>query len=120
MSNLKVAALVTTALAATACTHFDKATLVTSTATLAWDWSQTRGAAEQGFSGARHENNPIMGSHPSPGQVDVYFVSTVLINTALWLMLPKSWRSVIPASVTLVQTRQVYMNAQSGSTGLFH
>lgn len=118
--NRRYTLILLTLIQCVGCTHYDRVTLVTSTATLAWDWSQTRGAAEQGFSGNRREANPIMGEHPSAGQVDVYFISTILINTALWCVLPPKWRSVLPTGVTVVQTRQIYMNASGGGTGTFH
>ena len=54
------------------------------------DWGQTRHIAKnpQQF----HENNPTLGGHPSVGQVDAFFISGIVLNTAITHILPSAWR----------------------------
>lgn len=107
------------ALAAGACTGtqrpspLDVATLAASTASIALDWRQTRGAAAESWSDGRLEAGwaaNMIGTQPSPRAVDDYFAAAVLCNAALWAMLPRNWRSVIPGWVIGVETSTVVGN----------
>lgn len=93
--------------------HVNRAALVASTASLAWDWSQTRGMAERGWDGGATERNPIMGSSPGVGFVDQYFLSVIVVNTLVWLAMPQRYRAVLPAVVTGVQARTIMGNMQT-------
>ncbi len=55
------------------------------------DWGQTRNVIAPGKSG-RHELNPVLGSHPSPAAVDLYFLGAALGHAALSVVLPHPWR----------------------------
>lgn len=92
-----------------ACTHVNRATLLTSSALLACDWSQTRHAAAGGWEHYR-EANPVMGPTPTPRTVDTYFLSAAVLNTAIWYVLPESVRSVIPGIVSSVQAKTIVGN----------
>lgn len=87
----------------------DRATLIASTAILACDWGQTRSAAAEGWTG-RREGNVLMGERPSTSTVDAYFAATAVLNTAVWVVLPAKWRSVIPGVVIGAQVRTVAGN----------
>lgn len=81
----------------------DTTFLVASTATLAIDWRQTRGAAMERWSDGRWEGgypaHGVIGLHPSARSVDCYFAVAAAMNVALWIALPARWRSVIPGFV---------------------
>lgn len=109
---LAVLALVTVACAPT-WQRVDRGTLVASMSLLACDWGQTRSAATEGWGGGQWEGNLIMGERPSSSIVDAYFASTVVINAALWALLPRGWRSVVPGAVIGVQSYTVATNART-------
>ena len=54
------------------------------------DWSQTRYIAKH--PDEHSELNPILGSHPSTDEVDVYFLSTALLHTGITKSLPDKYR----------------------------
>lgn len=89
--------------------HVDRALLVASTAGLACDWAQTRGEAMGGWS-VSYETNPLLGAKPDPGLVDAYFLTAILTNLVVWTVIPRGWRSAIPATVTLAQIDSVASN----------
>ncbi len=95
-----------------ACTPVNRTVLATSTLTIACDWGQTRSYASRGWAGGYTEANPILGETPSAGQVDLYFASAIAINAALYFVLPKSIRAVVPTGVTVRQSVSVYNNHQ--------
>lgn len=107
----------------TACTnvHVNRAALVASTAALACDWHKTRTTAARD-SMLYTEHNPLLGDDPSAGAVDMYFVSTIVINAAIWYVLPKRWRSVLPVVVATVQvtneTRDQMRNQFAGANDI--
>lgn len=102
------------------CAHVDTAALIASTASLACDWGQTRSAADRGWA-SRIERNPILGPRPSTSQVDMYFGVTALLNVTLWTLLPKGWKSIVPAGVTAMEANTVYGNRDTtvAKCGLF-
>lgn len=117
-------ALLLLALVATGCAHVDRATLITSTVSLACDWGQTRSMAANDWAHPTgpqryEEANPIMGKHPSTLVVDTYFMSAALINAAAWLVIPKGWRSAAPVAVTARQALAITRNVEhTGWCGL--
>lgn len=98
------------------CVHMDRATLVTSAASIACDWGQTHAAAARGWvdpSGAMQtEANPIMGTNPSTAKVDAYFLGAEVLNAAIWYVLPKAWKTIYALPVTGMQTFTVYGNTK--------
>ncbi len=91
----------------------NKAALVTSTATLACDWAQTRGAAADW--GGRMEANPVLGPQPSQTKVDFYFVGILAANAVAWVLLPKQARAAVSGVVTGVQTKTIIGNFETAS-----
>lgn len=89
----------------------DVAALAVSTAALACDWGQTHGAAADGWrggpTGARYEDNPILGRSPSTRAVSVYFVTAAIINAGIWLTVPKRYRWIVPLGLVAVQTHTI-------------
>lgn len=59
------------------------------------DWLQTRDIATDPN---RTELNPILGSHPSLGEVNAYFAATTLLHWGISYMLPpeerKAWQCI--------------------------
>lgn len=93
------------------CTHVNRATLIASTASLACDWAQTRSQASTGWNGTM-ENNPMLGTQPSTTKVDAYFASTIVINAAIWYVMPERYKSIIPLGVTAAQARTIAGNVE--------
>ena len=54
------------------------------------DWMQTRKIAKN--PDEYHENNPILGEHPSTEKVDVYFAASIAAHTAVAMALPPEYR----------------------------
>ena len=94
------------------------AALITSTALLACDGAQTAKMAGEKWR-TTWERNPVMGATPDTTTVGVYFASAVLINAAVWAVLPERYRAVLPAAVTGVEARTIADNAaRTGWCGL--
>ena len=60
----------------------EKAWLGTAAAFTITDWATTRDLSRR-YREGYHENNPILGKHPSTGRVDLYFVGAGLIGYAI-------------------------------------
>lgn len=60
----------------------EKAWLGTAAAFTVADWATTRDLSRR-YNEGYHENNPILGKHPSTGRVDLYFISAGLIGYAI-------------------------------------
>lgn len=90
----------------------DATLLVASTAALAIDWRQTRGAAARHWEDRAEVGIAAMaiGSTPSTRGVDCYFATAALVNVALWATLPPRWRSVIPGVVLGIEARTIAVN----------
>lgn len=91
--------------------HVNRAALFVSTASLACDWAQTRSAVADGW----NEQNPIMGSHPSAGEINLYFATAAAINAAIWLVTPERYRVVPSAIVSASQAKSIALNASYGA-----
>lgn len=90
----------------------DIATLAVSTAALVIDWRQTHSAAADNWRTTQEVGVASMavGSSPSTRAVDGYFVATIAVNAALWALLPRRWRSAIPAAVIGIETSTIVSN----------
>lgn len=93
--------------------YVSHATLVASSALLAYDWGQTRCEAKGGWN-RQEEMNPVLGRRPSPGAVDIYFASVIATNALVWLVTPAKYRPAAPAAIIAVQTYAVTTNAGNG------
>ena len=54
------------------------------------DWRQTRYISEH--PGRYYECNPVLGRHPSTGEVDLWFASTTIAHVAVTHLLPQEYR----------------------------
>lgn len=97
------------ALLASACS-LNKAAIHTSTALLACDWGQTRGAARAGWPGGTYESNVILGEHPTARQVDAYFAAAIAIDWLLFYLTPPRWRALGQAGIIGVEAWAVSSN----------
>ncbi len=98
-----------------------------SSSALACDWQQTRRFAEvdwrQPVPGANpeahafyrwSESNPMLGSHPSTGEVDAYFAGALAATLIAWRLLPQRYRIVVPIAVTAIQAKAIANTVDSG------
>jgi hypothetical protein len=82
------------------------------------DWGTTRDGAWKNDhlarSGRRYpahiETNPILGRDPSPGRVDAYFVSALLVHAGVAAVLPGRWRRAWQASTLTLELGMVNGN----------
>lgn len=92
----------------------DIATLLVSDAMLSADAIYTTTAAGEHWSGGREEGGmlarAVMGPTPGPGVVNAYFFGAVVLNTALWAVLPPRWRSLVPGVAIGVQANALAWN----------
>lgn len=65
------------------------------------DWGQTRYIAKnpQQF----HENNPILGEHPSVGKVNTYFVGAIVAGAVVAHYLPSEYRKYFLGGVSVLE-----------------
>lgn len=110
---MRIACLITLTLSACTNVHVNRAALVASTAALACDWAQTRAAAERGWMRGLYEENPVLGPRPDPGLVDVYFLTSMIVNATAWVVMPPRYRLAFFA-VAAVQVPNLSENADWG------
>ena len=81
-------------------------------AALVVDWGQTRHIAKnpQRF----NETNPLLGTTPSVGKVDAYFIGAMVGTVALAHVLPSDWRQLFLAGVLTVELGVVKQNRSLG------
>lgn len=76
--------------------------------TLVMDWSQTRYIARNSM--VFHENNFILGEHPSVNRVNSYFISSITVNTLIVYLLPSQYRSYWQYATIAVESGFIYHN----------
>lgn len=59
------------------------------------DWAQTRYIADHPET--HTETNTILGPHPTSGEVNRYFIGTILEANAIYYFMPDSWKPVLSA-----------------------
>jgi len=94
-------------------TYFEAAAL----ATIALDYSQTKGMVSKGFmidGRPYEEHNPIMGSRPSSQTVDLYFASVAVAHVAVAYLLPQKWRRWFQAGTIVLELGVVAGNYSAG------
>jgi hypothetical protein len=81
-------------------------------AALAVDWGQTRGIAKnpQRF----NETNPVLGTTPSVGKVDAYFVGAMVGTVAVAHLLPGDWRQLFLAGTLAIELGAIQQNRSIG------
>ncbi len=80
--------------------------------TTAMDWSQTRYAARH--PAQFRELNPIIGSHPSLGKIDTYFVGVMAIQNVVFFALPDKYRFYWAGANIAIETAVVLHNNSIG------
>jgi hypothetical protein len=58
--------------------------------------------------------NPILGDHPTAGQVDAYFVGVIAGHAAVSYLLPRGWREGWQYVWIGLEVNQVYRNRSIG------
>ena len=81
-------------------------------AALAVDWGQTRYIAKNTHRFT--ETNPMLGSTPSVGKVDTYFLGAMVGTVALAHVLPSDWRQLFLAGTLAVEIGAVSQNRSIG------
>ena len=96
-------------------TKTDTAIQATWTAMHIVDWSQTRRIAKEPkmFS----ERNPILGDHPSVGEVDTYMAISAVANLGVAYALPKPYRRYFQGISIGITGGCLIMNFNIGSGG---
>jgi hypothetical protein len=85
-----------------------RATLVASNLVVLCDLSQTTWMADGGkWDHMLHEGNPVLGEHPSEAAIVTASLSTIVVNTALYYLLPGDWGFYVNGSVLLVEGANV-------------
>lgn len=79
---------------------------------IAADWGQTRYIAKH--PDQYHEMNPILGDHPSTGDVNRYFIGSLALNNAVYFVLPDDWKPYYAGGVAAVQFGFVAHNHSIG------
>ena len=75
------------------------------------DWGQTRYIAG---SDQYSETNPILGKHPSKGDVNTYFLSALVAYNVAYYLTPERHRDKVSTVVSLVQLGYVANNYRFG------
>ena len=75
------------------------------------DWAQTRRIARQPV---YYEMNPVLGSHPSVGQVDAYFAGAIVGHAAVSYLLPAGWRAGWQYVWIGIEAQKTYHNRSIG------
>ena len=66
-----------------------------------------------------YEKNPIIGKHPSRGEVNTYFLITGLLHPAVAYVLPKPYREIFQYSTIAIEIYCVGNNYSLGIGGRF-
>lgn len=83
-----------------------------STALILMDWGQTRYIAKNPHQ--FHETNPLMGRHPTMGEVNRHFALSMVANLAVASLLPSKWRTPWLMGVSGMQAHFVIHNKKMG------
>lgn len=78
----------------------------------AMDWAQTRNIARN--PGRWEEQNPVLGKHPSVGEVDAYFAVMGVLHYAVSEALPVEYRSAWQYVSIILESRSVVNNYSIG------
>lgn len=81
------------------------------------DYAQTRHIAANPE--LWHEQNSILGLHPTPGNVDRYFLATALIHGAVAYYLPAKWRKNFQQGTIAIEASAVAHNYSIGISAKF-
>lgn len=65
--------------------------MLASNATIIADWAQTREIADNDN---YYEKNSYLGPHPTTGEVNRFFINTLILHNLVGSMLPEKYRAV--------------------------
>lgn len=109
----------TSANAADDWTATDKVMLGTAVAAISYDWAQTRTIARQPDRFHEAGNKFFLGSHPSVGRVNTYFVGYIAVTVGIAYVLPSEYRKLYLGGVILYETALVIHNNGIGIKASF-
>lgn len=81
------------------------------------DWAQTRTIAAN--PDRYHENNSVLGEHPSKGRVDAYFAVSAVVVYLVTDYLPSDLRKVFLSGAVALEVKCVSHNYQLGISARF-
>ena len=84
------------------------------TASLMMDWGQTRDIKKWSAGSNRHEENPIMGMHPSNATINNYFISSLVLHAIIADQLSGKWRTAWQAAWIGLEVGTVQRNYALG------
>ena len=76
------------------------------------DWMQTRYIAKH--PDEYHEINPLMGKHPSVGEVNRYMAASAILHTGITKSLPGEYRKYWLGGSFVVKLNLINMNVNAG------
>lgn len=76
------------------------------------DWGQTLYIADH--PDTHHEQNPLLGPHPTRGRVHGYFAATALLHVGLVHVLPARWRPAVQMLSIAIEAGTVASNWRAG------
>lgn len=76
------------------------------------DWGQTLEIADHPEKW--HEHNPVLGSHPSRGEVNAWFIATGLLHPVVSYALPRPYREIWQYSTIVLEIGVTAHNASIG------
>jgi len=84
--------------------------------TQGYTWSNPDGSGGTIYGGKPKytEINPILGDHPSVGRVNRYFAASLVINNAVYFLLPEKWRNYYALGVGTIEAGFVLHNNFAG------
>lgn len=90
----------------------DKSLATAAIASTVIDWRQTQQIAKSSL--IYHENNKILGEHPSINKVNTYFISSLVIGSLIADNLPSSYRKGFLVGITTTEILYVRHNLHIG------
>jgi hypothetical protein len=84
------------------------------TAAIVMDWGQTRDIKRWSAGNHLHEENPILGMHPSHDAINNYFISSLLIHAVIADQLSGKWRTAWQATWIGLEVGTVQRNYALG------
>ena len=84
---------------------------ITANTLIVADWGQTRYIAD---SPDFYETNPILGTDPTTGEVNKYFLSSLAVYNTTYYLTPVKHREKVATFVSLFQLGYVYNNYTMG------
>ena len=84
---------------------------VTANATVVIDWAQTNSIATDEN---HYETNPILGEYPSTGDVNRYFITSLVLMNTVGYLLPEKYSDYFYITVATMRTATILRNYQIG------